>query len=193
MGAEGDNNLDNDGAGDLLAEISRELTQRILELLVHPRAHAYDDEEIAELFVRIEMAFALHERQMLSVAPEPHELRTLIDPYVARWEAYHRAAGHEPPAKRKASMIATFQQLLRTSVEVIQGRGTFVPVERDPDSMSDTEREQHDKMMRVFDAVERRSNEPRDAQPGAAANGSGLSQPVLPTTPSAPTRQPLTF
>src|SRR5690349_3904027 len=99
MGAEGDNNLDNDGAGDLLQKISSELSQRIVELLVHPRAHEYDDEEIAELFVRIEMAFALHERRMLPEAPDPQELRELIDPYVARWEAYHREAGHEPPEK----------------------------------------------------------------------------------------------
>ncbi|WP_042724536.1 hypothetical protein [Chthoniobacter flavus] len=163
MGAEGDDNLDNDGAGDLLAEISTALTQRILKLLVHPRAHEYDDEEIAELFVRIEMLFALHDRRMLSIAPEPEELRKLVDPYLARWEAYHRAAGHEPPGKRKASMIGTFQQLLRVSIEVIQERGSFVPVERDPQAMSDMEREHHERMMRVFDAVERRSDDTRNA------------------------------
>src|SRR4051812_20583922 len=136
MSAEGDDNLDNDGAGDLLAQISGELTSRILELLVHPHAHEYDGEEIAELFVRIEMAFALHDRRMLSVAPDPQELRTLSDPYFARWEAYHRASEHEPPVKRRASMIAALQRLLRVSIEVIQERGTLDPVDRDPDSLS---------------------------------------------------------
>src|SRR5436305_2001512 len=117
MSAEGDNNLDNDGAGDLLHKISNELTERVLELLAHPRAHEYDDEEIAELFVRIEMIFTLHDRRMFSMAPDPQELQGLIDPYLERWEAYHRAAGHEPPATRRASLIATFHQLLRISIE----------------------------------------------------------------------------
>ena len=151
MGAEGDTNLDNDSAGDLLSEISGGLTKRILELLVHPRAHEYDDEEIAELFVRIEMLFALHDRRMLSIAPEPHELRQLIEPYFARWEAYHRKAGHEPPAKRRASMIETFQQLLRTSMEMVQARGSFAPVERDLDAMSEAERAHHATMMRILE------------------------------------------
>lgn len=160
MGAEGNNNLDNDAAGDLLHEISSTLTRRILELLVHPRGHEYDDEEIAELFVRIEMAFALHARSMLAVAPEPQELRKLIDPYIARWEAYHRAAGHEPPAKRKASMVAAFQQLLRISMEVIQERGTLAPAESDPDSMSSEERAGDAAIKRIFGAVERLSTPP---------------------------------
>lgn len=151
MGAEGDTNLDNDGAGDLLYEISSGLTKRILELLVHPRAHEYDDEEIAELFVRIEMLFALHDRRMLSIAPEPQELRNLIDPYLARWETYHRKAGHEPPAKRRETMIETFQQLLRTSMEVVQESGSLIPVERDPDAMSEEERACHAVMRRILE------------------------------------------
>ncbi|EDY21143.1 hypothetical protein CfE428DRAFT_1436 [Chthoniobacter flavus Ellin428] len=60
-------------------------------------------------------------------------------------------------------MIGTFQQLLRVSIEVIQERGSFVPVERDPQAMSDMEREHHERMMRVFDAVERRSDDTRNA------------------------------
>ncbi len=163
MGAEGSNNLDNDGASDLLHEISMGLTHRILELLVHPRGHEYDDEQISELFVRVEMVFAFHDRQMLSVAPGPQELRTLIEPYMARWEAYHRAAGHEPPPQRKATMMATFQQLLRTSIDIIQRRGTLTPITRAPDSMSDTERETDAAMKRVFDTVERLSNGPSNA------------------------------
>jgi hypothetical protein len=163
MGAEGDNNLDNDGAKDLLSEVSSELTQRILALLVHPRAYEYDDEEICELFVRIEMLFAFHDRRMLLTAPGPEELRKLVGPYMARWEAYHRAAGHEPPAARRASMRATFQELLRVSLEVAQARESCAFVEVDPESVSDSERELHAKMVRVFDHVERASNDSRDA------------------------------
>ena len=151
MGAEGDNNLDNDGAADLLFEISRGLTNRILELLVHPRAHEYDDAEIAELFVRIEMMFALHDRRMLSVAPEAQELRNLIESYIARWEAYHRKAGHEPPVARRTSMIATFEQLLCISMEAFQRRDAWVPIEPDLDAMSEEERALHAAMLRILE------------------------------------------
>jgi hypothetical protein len=151
MGAEGNSNLDNDGAADLLIDISRGLTQRILELLVHPRAHEYDDEEIAELFVRIEMLFALHDRSMLCIAPEPQELRNLIEPYFARWEAYHRKAGHEPPETRRASIIETFQQLLRISMEVFEQQTSWIRVERDPATMSEEERAQHEAMLRILE------------------------------------------
>ncbi|HSI10911.1 MAG TPA: hypothetical protein VK961_02650 [Chthoniobacter sp.] len=151
MSAEGDENLDNDGAADLLSDIARELTQRILELLVHPRGHEYDDEEICELFVRIEMLFALHDRQMLSSAPEPQELRTLIESYFARWEAYHRKNSHEPPAARRASMIETFRQLLRISIEKSEQPISWVRVELDPATMSEEERAHHEAMLRILE------------------------------------------
>ncbi|MEA3211113.1 MAG: hypothetical protein QOE70_4170 [Chthoniobacter sp.] len=165
MGAEGDSNLDNDGAADLLADISSRLTHRILDLLVHPRAHEYDDEEIAELFVRIEMLFALHDRQMLPIAPDPQNLRELVDSFLTRWEAYHRAAGHEPPVKRRESMIVTFQELYRISIQVLQERGSFTAIDRDLDSMSDADRANAAAMKRVFDAVESIGNpdEPRSS------------------------------
>ena len=159
MGAEGDNNLDNDGAADLLVQTSTDLTQRILNLLAHPRAHEYDDEEIAELFVRIEMLFALHNRRMLSKAPHPEELRQLLDPFLARWEAYHRAAGHEPPTRRRESMIDTFQQLMRISIELIQESGSFAPVDSDSKSRTDHELKQHEAIMGIFDEVERRASD----------------------------------
>lgn len=150
MSAEGDHNLDNDGAADLLMSIADELSQRIVELLQHPRGHEYDDEEISELFVRIEVRFALHDRGILSSAPEPELLRALIDPYVARWEAYHRDAGHEPPTARKESMVATFQELYRISIVSLQRERVFVEVNPDPASMSDEDRINHEKMMRIM-------------------------------------------
>jgi hypothetical protein len=151
MGAEGNNNLDNDGAWDHLLDISRELSNRILELLQHPRAHEYDDDEIAELFVRIEMLFALYDRQMLCLAPDPQELHKLIEPYLARWEAYHRKAGHEPPEARRKSMIATFQQLLRISMEMFERRNTWVRVVPDLDAMSEEERARYATMLRILE------------------------------------------
>lgn len=159
MGAEGDNNLDNDGAADLLDQISTELTQRILNLLVHPRAHEYDDEEIAELFVRIEMLFALHDRRMLSKAPHPEELRPLLDPFLARWETYHRAAGHEPPTKRRESMIDTFRILMGISIELIQASGSFAPIESASKLRTAPELKHHETMLCIFDKVERQASD----------------------------------
>jgi len=118
MGCEGDFNLDNDAAGDLLAEISDELFERVVELLQHPRGHEYDDEEIAELFVRIEMIFALHAQSMINSAPAPAELRSLISPYFKRWTDYHEAQGHSMPCKRSETMTQTFDRLVDIASEI---------------------------------------------------------------------------
>ncbi|MBB5353469.1 hypothetical protein HNR46_003730 [Haloferula luteola] len=111
MGCEGDENLDNDAAADLLGDISDQLFARVAELMQHPRGHEYDNEEIAELFVRTGMIFALHERGMILSAPEQGELGRLVDPFIKRWEEYHHSSGHGTPQKRLESMRLTFRRL----------------------------------------------------------------------------------
>ena len=116
MSAEGHTNLDNDAAGDLICVTSRALFDRILLLMRHPNGHEYDDQEIGELFFLHEVVFALHAREMLSQTESMAEILTEIDPYIERWEAYHRQEGHYP-VERRASMRKSFDSL----IALIQG------------------------------------------------------------------------
>lgn len=113
MGTWGHSNLESDGAQDFLAEISDELFERVITLLQHPRAHEYDEEEIDELFVRIEMIFALHDRRMITSSPGPEALEPLLAPYLKRWEDYQTSAGDGVPAERRRVIERTFEQLLQ--------------------------------------------------------------------------------
>lgn len=131
MGCEGNENLDNDAAADLLAGLSDELFKRVIVLMEDPHGHEYDDELIAELFVRIEMIFALHDRDMIRSVPEQGDIGRLIDPYIARWEAYHRSAGHEPPQERLDSISNAFVQLQSVIREVHSRDFDFVPIADD--------------------------------------------------------------
>ena len=135
MGCEGEESLDNDAAADFLANLSEELFKRVRALKENPHGHEYDDELIAELFVRIEMIFALYDRGMIRTAPEQGEIGRLIDPYIARWEAYHRAAGHEPPHVRRDSMSQTFVQLQAVIREVHSHEFEFFPIADDVSSV----------------------------------------------------------
>jgi len=112
MGTWGTGNLESDGAQDNLANVCDELFQRIIELLQHPRGHEYDDEEIGELFVRVEMVFALSDRGMINSSPDPKELKELFKPYLQRWADYHKSAGHDPPEDRRKVIEDSFKKLL---------------------------------------------------------------------------------
>ncbi|RBP41485.1 hypothetical protein DES53_107318 [Roseimicrobium gellanilyticum] len=112
MSAEGEGNLDNDTAGDMLVDISERLCARVWSLMHHPRGHEYDDQEIGELFVTIEVLFALNDAKLIPVRMDPQKLRKATDEFLERWETYHRVAGkHDPPEERKESMMATFERL----------------------------------------------------------------------------------
>lgn len=156
MSAEGDHNLDNDAAGDLLLQISEDLFTRVTDLLQDQIGHHYDDDQIGELFVRIEMIFALHAREMIAHAPKQEDIEILIDPFVERWQQYHREADHEPPAIRLQSMRETFAQLLEVIREVHDNSPGFGPVEIDWDS-PDLPPE-HRMVLDAFDRVAQRSN-----------------------------------
>lgn len=117
MGTWGNGNLESDGAQDTLAGICDDLFSRVMELLQHPRAHEYDDEEIDELFVKIEMIFALNERGMVNSSPDPRELKPLFEPYLQRWAGYHHKAGHDLPIERHKVMIDSFNRLLKIAKE----------------------------------------------------------------------------
>ena len=111
MSAEGDNNLDNDTAGDLICVASEALFDRVLLLMRHPNGHEYDDQEIGELFFLIEVAFALHDKHLIGPSDAMPGIQEEVPSFIERWEGYHRTAGHEPPATRKNSMVETFDRL----------------------------------------------------------------------------------
>ena len=111
MGAWGPGNLENEGAQDELTNICERLFNEIIEFLKHPRAHEYDDEIIDQLFVRVEIVFALSDRCMLTIAPPIELLEPLLDPYIERWNAYHRDEGHGEWPERRKVIEATFDKL----------------------------------------------------------------------------------
>lgn len=160
MPAEGDYNLDNDAAGDLLSQISEDLFNRVIELLQNPNGHEYDGGLIGELFVRIEMIFALHAREMITQAPEQKELGLLIGPFVEKWQQYHRKAGHEVPSTRLQSMGETFASLLQVVREVHEDSRGFEPVEVDWTSPDLSQ--EHRMAFELFEGLERQSDPPKD-------------------------------
>jgi hypothetical protein len=121
MGTWGNNNLESDGAQDVLAGICDELFARVIGLLQHPRAHEYDDEEIDELFVKIEIIFALSDRGMVNSSPDLEDMQPLVEPYLQRWADYHRKAGHDLPVERHKVMKDSFQRLLKIAQEASGG------------------------------------------------------------------------
>ncbi len=177
MGAWGPGNLENDGAQDELANVCEGLFNELIALLQQPRAHEYDGGLINRLFVRIETLFALHEREMLLYAPEQKAVGILIDPFVERWQQYHREAGHEPPAARLLSIRETFSRLLEVIREVHEDSPGFEPVEIDWDS-PDLPQE-HKMVLDLFDRADQRANDPRtqSSQTREAEQGVGGQPP----------------
>ena len=112
MGAWGIGNLENDGAQDILAEISQELFERVLKLLQSPLAAEYDEYDHDDLFVRIEMILALAQREMINDSPPPEDIEPLIALFLDRWAQYHISAGYELPEDRQKIMINSFKSLL---------------------------------------------------------------------------------
>ena len=111
MGTWGTGNLESDGAQDTLADICDQLWARIIELFNHPRSHEYDDEEIDELFVRIEMIFALSDRGMITSSPDVAELRQHFAPYLKKWTDYQNGSGNDPWPERCKVIEDTFNRL----------------------------------------------------------------------------------
>ena len=111
MGTWGPGNFDNDGAQDYLAVHSLGLFERVIELLQHPRGHEYDDEEIDELFVTIEVIIALNEKGMITACPDPEIFQKLFGPYLQRWADYHVSAGGEPWPERRKVIEDSFAKL----------------------------------------------------------------------------------
>ena len=112
MGSWGPGNLESDGAQDALTDICDQLFERIIELLNHPRSHEYDDEEIHELLVRIEMVFALSERDMINSTPDPKELKPLLKSYHKRWSDYFKSNGDHPPSDQSKLLKDSFKRLM---------------------------------------------------------------------------------
>ena len=93
MGSWGPGNLEGDGPQDTLADYCNELFQRVIDLLQHPRGHEYDDEEIDQLFVTIEIIFAMSERGLVNSSPPSAQLRALFPNYISRFCAYMEEGG----------------------------------------------------------------------------------------------------
>ena len=121
MGAWGHGNIENDFAQDMLAETCDDYFRRITAALRSAHGHEYDEYEHDELFVLCEMIFAMNERGMVNSSPEPDVLRALFGPFVDRWTAYHRRAGHEPSAERQNVMEETFRKLIEIAERACQG------------------------------------------------------------------------
>ena len=169
MGAWGPGNLENDGAQDELANVCERLFNELFEFLQHPRAHEYDGEVIDRLFVRIEMLFALHEREMIVHAPEQKDIGILIEPFVGSWQQYHREAGHEPPATRLQSIRETFARLLEVIREVHEDYPGLESVEINWDS-SDLPPE-HKMVLDLFDRVAQKADDPKESTQAEQSGG----------------------
>jgi hypothetical protein len=111
MGTWGPGNFDNDGARDYLAAHSLRLFDRVIELLQHPRGHEYDDEEIDELFVTIEVIIALDGKGMITACPDPDVLQKLFGPYLQRWADYQVSAAGELWPERRNVIEESFAKL----------------------------------------------------------------------------------
>lgn len=112
MGAWGHGNLECDGAQDILGDLSDELFERVTTLLKTPAAAEHDELEHDELFVRIEMIFALAARGMINSSPTPGEIRPLIDQFFDNCLRYYKSAKQELPQERKRIMEESFSNLL---------------------------------------------------------------------------------
>lgn len=107
MGRWGIENLECDGAQDALANYCDDLFSKIVELLKHPRVHEYDDEPIDELFVNLEVVFALDDRGMISTSPSADEVEPLLSAFLQKWEEYSG-----PSSERRQIIEGTSQRLL---------------------------------------------------------------------------------
>lgn len=168
MGTWGTGNLENDGAQDELANICDQLFNKLIALLQHPQAHQYEDEEIDQLFVLIEMIFALHDRNMITVSPPLERLDPLLRAYLERWDRYCREVGNGSWPERQAVIEATFDKL-RLIVDGSAEDGLSHRLELIAGKMSKPE---EDHVLRKFRSTKRRD---RRAQvfdlPSAAARG----------------------
>lgn len=105
MGAWGSGNLESDGAQDALADLCESLFLKVIQLLKHPRVHEYDDEPIDELFVNIEVIFALKDRGMISMSPPLDEVEPLLTNFLLKWDEYSG-----PWPERRAVIEDSFQK-----------------------------------------------------------------------------------
>lgn len=112
MGRWNQENLGCDGAQDTLADFCDDLFAWVIKILQSPSGHEFDDIEIDDLFVRIEIIFALSDRNMVTSAPLPDELRPLFGPYLQRWADYFIQAGHKPSEERRRVMQESFDRLI---------------------------------------------------------------------------------
>jgi len=120
MGTWGNSNLECDGVQDALAGICDDLFARVIELLQHPKSHQYDDEEIDELFAKIEMIFALGDRGMINSSPNPKKFQHLFEPWLQRWTDYNRDSDSEYLTERAKVIRDSFNRLLKIA-EVSSG------------------------------------------------------------------------
>ena len=149
MSSQGDENLDNDTAQDLIHTVSPRLWQQAYDLMTHPHGHEYDDYEIGALFYTIEVILALSDKGLISGADVIYKIRDEIDPYLARWQAYEMENYGEVPEAREKSMRETFDQL-RDLIKRFEEAPRWVRAEIDPDNMSETDKI----MMDIFNTDE---------------------------------------
>ena len=156
MGTWASNNLGNDGACDFRDGI----VEHILKTAVPPK----DALEIDEIMAAIDILLAISHRCGASGRLSNFDTHGLQGKVLEVFDVDGPNYYPDPEYRkeRRAVIARTFDELYFLQSEM-QEPCSFVPVERDPDSMTETERAHHTTIMKIFDAVERRSNEPRDA------------------------------
>ncbi|MGC3989411.1 MAG: DUF4259 domain-containing protein [Chthoniobacteraceae bacterium] len=119
MGAWGYENIENDTAQDMLAEMCDGYFRRITDALRSEHGHEYDEYEHDEIFVLSEMLFAMNEREMVNSSPEPDVLRPLLAPHVfgGQLSSARRA---RPPAEHQ-NHGNTFRKLTEIAARACQG------------------------------------------------------------------------
>ncbi len=124
MGTWGHGNLESDGALGALEEECRVYFDRIRKLLSHENGHECDDVWHDELFVLLEIVFALHDRNLLRVPIIEDDLGAVCEDYIKRWSAYWLTYAKEPSEEREGVIRESFRALINLVEEAkLDGEG----------------------------------------------------------------------
>lgn len=109
MGCWGPGNFDSDGALGVLDDYCEKLIAETLELANSKSAAEYDEYAHDQLFVNLEILFALSRNRLLRGHPEPDEVLAAKEGYLARWQAYMDKSANVWP-ERRAVIEETFDR-----------------------------------------------------------------------------------
>lgn len=112
MGTWGSGNLDSDGALDIVAQRSSEMTTRIWKAILSKDSTEADESDYDELFINIDTVVALDSVGLFRgwKMPTPDEFDTAIRTWLDLWDDYFDGMGStvEFKAERKGVIEDTF-------------------------------------------------------------------------------------